>query len=676
MKQGHRRFLKIAANSAAAPILARFALSATVKDEQDGVLMESGNTPGFRLVENGTAQASLVLPDEMSEVLSFAADEMCKYVRFISSATLPIRTLQDAPSGKQLLLGSPSKIGRELRGVNKTDWPASGTDEFLIKVTKDTIVLCGGSDRSTLYAVYTLLEEMGCRWLAPGQDYLPKNETIDVALNSRKFKPAMKWRVLMLDKFASTIEFIDWFAKQRFNILFLHPIPMMKRLPSEHQKAIERRGLSVMGGGHSPAFLLPIEEYSRAHPDWFSLINGKRAEPGDWPWKICHSNDEAVHEFNRNLVQFLQAYPFVDFFVLWENDSEKGWCECNACRALEPTPDHIDPVWGVPDRSVTYFRWVKQVDEAVRVEVPRARVLFGPYYNLSTFPRNPTVLPPRDCVLMLDEYQQCYRHAFSDPCNRSTQDRLIHVWRGSYPESTDWAYYNTRVCGVPYGLSTRIVKDMRYLWARGVNGFLDDMGLLEAPDLATMFGKDSLNFYVLAKFAWDPSLDLNQVTRDFTTHGYGPVAEMMQKFYDLLDTTTYGFGKGSLVPEDKAYLKEIHTGFFMSPRAYIPNRERLEELKSLVSRALEESMDDAVRQRIQPLVRGMEVAECLWDAEELPPHERLLWIPKIRELAGIYLQPVYDPEISYGNKKDPTKTRLQIVLDTWMEEAANNNTAQ
>jgi hypothetical protein len=211
---------------------------------------------------------------------------------------------------------------------------------------------------------------------------------------------------------------------------------------------------------------------------------------------------------------------------------------------------------------------------------------------------------------------------------------------------------------------------MRYLAGAGINGFLDLMTGLEAPDLASMFGQDSLNFYVLAKFSWDPSLDLDQVTRDFTTHSYGPAAETMRKFHDLLDTTTYGFGEGSLVPEDKAHLKDIHTGYFLSPRSYIPNRQRLEILKSLVAQALEQSNDEAVRQRIQPLLNGMLVAECLWDAETLPPKERLAWIPKIRQLAGAYLQVLYDPEISYPNKKNLTTTRLTWILDSWVHEAA------
>jgi hypothetical protein len=37
-------------------------------------------------------------------------------------------------------------------------------------------IITGSNDRSVLFAVYTLLEEMGAKWIAPGRDgeFLPK----------------------------------------------------------------------------------------------------------------------------------------------------------------------------------------------------------------------------------------------------------------------------------------------------------------------------------------------------------------------------------------------------------------------------------------------------------------------------------------------------------------------
>lgn len=627
----------------------------------------------FLLADSGRPKASILLPEDASPTLRFAAEELRRYVSLISSASLPIQinvngavTLQ-----RRVVLGRPHHVRAISTEIDPIAWPGDGSDDFTLTRGKDTFVLCGGSDRAVLYGVYHVLEQLGCRWLLPGEDYIPRTRTLAFAGASGKISPALKWRILFVECLDLNSSFLDWFTKQKFNVLFLHPLPTVKRLSEQHKKEIELRGISLMSGGHVPVYFLPIERYSAEHPEWFSLIRARRVKPGEGLWKICHSNDQALRVFIQNCIDFLRSYPAVKTIAIWENDGYGGWCECAACRALEPDPDRIHPATKVPDRSVTYMRFVKKVADGIRKELPDRRVSFGPYYNTTTLPANTGQLPTSDGLLMLDDYHQCYRHSLTEPCNRPVHERMASDWLPHFPESFAWVYYHSRVCGIPVGLQTRVKQDMHYLRQRGIMGFLDCVTYLQAPDLASMFAQEGLNFYALAKLSWNPELSTQTIIEDFTRHAYGAAAQSMQRFYGLLDETTHGFGQGRLQPDEKTNLKYLHTAFFMSPRQYIPTRVRLNELKKCLTEATGRTTDALIQSRIEPLLRGIQVAELLWEAEKAPLPQRIEWLAKLRPLANPYLGHNRDPELMFdpGDQKYGLRTRLQMIVDGW-EEAA------
>jgi len=101
-----------------------------------------------------------------------AAEELQTIIEKISGALLPIVRVEKTklPDGPVVVLGA--ELGRAL-GL-KREIAALDKDGLICRINGRHLILTGQRARGTLYAVYTLLESIGCRWVMPG----PFGETV------------------------------------------------------------------------------------------------------------------------------------------------------------------------------------------------------------------------------------------------------------------------------------------------------------------------------------------------------------------------------------------------------------------------------------------------------------------------------------------------------------------
>ncbi|HCE43252.1 MAG TPA: hypothetical protein DET40_06870 [Lentisphaeria bacterium] len=113
-----------------------------------------------------------------------ASEELIAFIKKISGADLPVKRLEKGealPSGKLILLGSELAKGE---GLEK-ELAVLSPDGFLIRTNGDRLILSGCRARGTLYAVYELLETLGCRWVMPGAfgEIIPETKNIVVSVD-------------------------------------------------------------------------------------------------------------------------------------------------------------------------------------------------------------------------------------------------------------------------------------------------------------------------------------------------------------------------------------------------------------------------------------------------------------------------------------------------------------
>ncbi|MFV2070623.1 MAG: hypothetical protein ACC645_26950 [Pirellulales bacterium] len=122
---------------------------------------------GIVLVESGQPQATIVVAEDASDQAKEAARVLQEYLQKISGARLEIENELAAVAGSRILVGR-SKAVADL-GVRVPSGSTYQMDEegFVSKTVGGELILAGNEDwqyRGTLYAVYDLLEEIGCRW--------------------------------------------------------------------------------------------------------------------------------------------------------------------------------------------------------------------------------------------------------------------------------------------------------------------------------------------------------------------------------------------------------------------------------------------------------------------------------------------------------------------------------
>src|SRR5207249_2558745 len=132
---------------------------------------------------------------------------------------------------------------------------------------------------------------------------------------------------------ARNLQNADWAAKNGLN--WLHACTNGSKAWEEFDSRatlvpeMNKRALRLNYGGHTFKTWVAPREYFSDHPEYFSLIGGKRD-----PAQLCVSNPDVVRVAAENMTKFLDQNPEVEMLDIWLNDVTK-WCECDACKRME-----------------------------------------------------------------------------------------------------------------------------------------------------------------------------------------------------------------------------------------------------------------------------------------------------------------------------------------------------
>ncbi|MFH1741460.1 MAG: hypothetical protein ABIH23_20840, partial [bacterium] len=135
------------------------------------------------LVEKGVPRFQLALNENPEPDEELAATEFCHYVERMSGAIFQ-RVSKTAKEPK-LVLGIADGGGKKL-----------GPEECLIEMSGKDLHILGGSARATLWAVYGILHELGCRWYIPGEigEVVPTRKTLTINGEKRVDSPDFPFR--------------------------------------------------------------------------------------------------------------------------------------------------------------------------------------------------------------------------------------------------------------------------------------------------------------------------------------------------------------------------------------------------------------------------------------------------------------------------------------------------
>lgn len=467
-----------------------------------------------RITQGGRTSWGVYVPKSAGVVERFASEELRRYVKLMSGATLLDRAQAKQP--RTIRLGLRADLG----GL---DLPASkpGFDGYGISVTDGSITIAGDNPRGVLYGVYDLLERLGCRWYHPAIDpndpeVVPKNADLTLADAKWSESGAIEDRLYWISGLAfkvmpESIAQLDWAAKNRYNGLSWQCVSELidKHLAEMDSvgvfEAMRKRGLILHGPGHSFPYFLPTERYFDKHPEWFGFRDGKRQpHGGKWPLtNFCMSNDAARDEFTANVLAFAKKHPLIERLDLLPIDGGLP-CQCEECKKSTPT-----------DLLLALYN---NLAAKLKPVAPGVVVDCVPGYGQLTDPPV-KVFPSDDLAAVYAHWGRNHNESYSDPQYGRRPNMM--VWQSYFKRFTICSYYAANshqpFTGPPY--LHAIEGDTRYMVEHGVRGAF----VLEYP-----FGfwwSNSFNVRMGGLYPYYyPKRDPASELEDYASRYYGPKA--------------------------------------------------------------------------------------------------------------------------------------------------------
>ncbi|MBQ9359026.1 MAG: DUF4838 domain-containing protein, partial [Abditibacteriota bacterium] len=458
--------------------------------------------PAAQLTRDGQGLAVIVCPGDATEPEKNAALELASYIEKISGARLPV---EEAPSNAayNIYVGQTG-IVKSLAG--DFDWDSLKRDGILIRSGKGYLILAGDRPRGTLYAVYTFLEDhLGVRYWAPGAERVPENQSIRIPDRlDFSYTPPFFSRETF---FNLNMNNNDYAVKQKSN--------------GHHNKVPEDWGghVSLLGWAHTFGGFISSQEYYHDHPEWFSLIDGKRVGGNT---QLCLSNDECVEELGNKVLEALRKEENPSIISVTQNDND-AYCRCEKCAALAEK-------YGAQSGLILHA--VNQVADRVREEFPDVLVETFAYWYTVDAPKN---IKPRDNVII----RLCdIRNNFGTPlrdCLSRKDDPNQQTNLAFYKALQDWSRLTDHLFIWNY-----IVNFTNYYIIHpNFHCLKPDLQTFREHNAVAIFEQgDSFNAapcfnvlkeYLTAKLLWDPDIDDDACIKDFLQGYYGAAAPYLYK---------------------------------------------------------------------------------------------------------------------------------------------------
>jgi len=467
------------------------------------VLVSSRSLPATTLALDGKPQMTIVLAKDAIAAEVTAAEELATYLAKITGGTFAVVDETAARSGPCLYVG-PTEFARK-HGLDCAAW---GPERWALRSEGPDVMLVGGRPRGTLYAVYHFLEdELGVHWWNAYEEHVPKRPTLKVDSLDREGEPRFRYRDIYL-----------LYARDggRFGV--------RNRLNGQGCGAID----AALGGGvyygppngvHTFYFYIPPKEFFDTHPEWFSLVDGKRTADRA---QLCLTNPglrAAVVEKLKGYIEQARAdaerakrMPPLDFDIS-QNDWG-GMCQCDDCQAI---------VRREGSESGPLVDFLNFVADAVCDAHPDIRINTLAYQMTEDPPKS---LRPRDNVLprLCDTNANLLR-PITHEANRKFAERLA-TWGQVAKQLRIWDYAVTYTPhpGLPLPTVHTYAPDYRYFAEHNVEGVFTEH---EHAILADM---RDLKIWMMIKLLEDPYREDAALLAEFTDGFYGAAGPAIRRY--------------------------------------------------------------------------------------------------------------------------------------------------
>jgi hypothetical protein len=475
----------------------------------------AGQRKEYTLFNSGHSDYTIITAPGASSSEKWAARELQHWIREAGSVTIPIDSSGRVLTGPQIAIGFTDAV----KALTGSTAPADQDESFRYLSRDGNIYIWGGRMRGSMYGVMSFLErELGCRWYTPRVTSVPqKNEYVFVHLDHSE-KPGIRVRN---DFYYEAFDPL-WAARNRMN----------GAMSDRKQPG----GTESYWAVHTFYPLLPPSEFFSRHPEYYSLINGKRTDTNA---QLCLSNPDVLKIITERIRKTMRENPDYLIYDVSQNDCYSP-CQCEKCQAIAKK-------YGGESGVIIWF--VNQVAEEVKKEFPDKFIGTLAYQYTRTPPEN--IHPLDNVVVRLCSIECCFAHDFNSCPENTSFLNDLRKWSSLAPHMYIWDYVvNFSHYILPYPNFSVLQPNIRTFREN------NSIGIMEQAAYQGRGGEFSeLRSYLIAKLLWDPDCNTEEVINDFISGYYGRSGVYIRKYFDLL--------QGTIKPET-----HIHLGLSPTDRIF------------------------------------------------------------------------------------------------------------
>jgi hypothetical protein len=465
------------------------------------VLLVAVRANAVVLTDNEKSDYVIVLGANASAVDKTAAGELRDGLKRVTSVDIPIKSESDVDAKtKQILIGSSNRAKQLLLDVK---WDAFGKDAILVRTVGGNLILAGHPQRGSLYAVHTFLEDVvGVRWWTSSESFYATKPRLDVGELNIAYEPPIKYREAYY--FDTTGDHFEFATRLK--------------LDGQHNTGISPAWgghYSIIGWCHTFYHLLPPEKYFAQHPEWYSLINGKRTTENA---QLCLSNEDMRRELVRRALKQIEKNPSAGIISISQNDCFNA-CQCDQRRAT---------VKEEGSESGPLIRFVNAVAQDIVKQYPDFLVETLAY-QWSRHPPKKTH-PAKNVLVRLCSIEADFARPLEGETNKPFGDDL-RGWAAMAPNLFVWNYVTDFACyHQPHPNLRPLGADLRFFANNKV------IGVFEQGDYYNQGAGDflPLRAWLVAHLLWNPNADQGKLREEFLSGYYGAASKPLSEYLDLI----------------------------------------------------------------------------------------------------------------------------------------------
>jgi hypothetical protein len=359
---------------------------------------------------------------------------------------------------------------------------------FRLVVTPKGVGLLGESDLAASYAIYELLDRLGCRWFMPSAmgEVVPERRTITLKEMDFSSAPGTVYRGI-------------WYADDAF-------------------RRRNRHGGLLLSAGHALEFYLTKEDRKK-HPEWRAEIGGKPHS------SRLHWSSQAVADAIAGHILANHARNPQPSYSLSPDDGS-NFDESKEDRALDA--GDFDPTSQTVSLTDRLLVLANRIATRVNARAPEVKLGLLAYAQYIRPPVREKVHPA--IVPQLAPIALCRFHSMTDDRVHGARElrRLVEGW-GKAARSTSMYFY-------AYNLAeTSAPVPMLAKWSADVPFVLRHNCKFWQPETLPNFDTHLHANYLGCRLAFDPSLKPADILHEINTLFYGHAAREMSAYWKYID---------------------------------------------------------------------------------------------------------------------------------------------